>query len=341
VQAKIAEAIDRLVNSEWPGVVAVSGGADSVALLRALHEIAPVGGLVVAHLNHQLRGEESDADEAFVQELAEQLGRTCRTKRVDVGLLSQKTGANLEATARSVRYQWLAEVAAEVGASWIATGHTADDQAETVLHRLIRGAGVQGLRGIAESRTIPLTPNRFIIRPMLGVTRGEVIEYLASLNQTYREDASNADPRFTRNRIRHELLPLLRTFNPAIVATLDKLANQSEELFAEQELEAIELTKLAELPRAGSMLVFDAEKLSAMNRRQVRALFRYVWQREGWPTNSMTFAHWERAASVAVGDPTAADFPGGLQVRRSGDSNLAARRSRALLLIQRSATPRG
>ena len=116
MQAKIAEAIDRLVNSEWPGVVAVSGGADSVALLRALHEIAPVGGLVVAHLNHQLRGEESDADEAFVQELAEQLGRTCRTKRVDVGLLSQKTGANLEATARSVRYQWLAEVAAEMGA---------------------------------------------------------------------------------------------------------------------------------------------------------------------------------------------------------------------------------
>ena len=134
-----------------PGVVAVSGGADSVALLRALHACGV--SLTVAHVNHCLRGSDSDADEAFVRALCESLGVPCRVKSVDVAALA--AGDNLESTARGVRYAFFAEVAAEVSAAWVATAHTADDQAETVLHRLIRGTGLQGLRGIAASMVLP------------------------------------------------------------------------------------------------------------------------------------------------------------------------------------------
>src|SRR5829696_3493611 len=154
-----------------PGVVAVSGGADSVALLRALADDPPVPGLVVAHLNHRLRGAESDADAAFVAGLFPHLPH--RTEAIDVAAAAE--GDNLEDTARRVRYDFLARVAREAraGAGWVATAHTLDDQAETVLHRLIRGTGVRGLRGIAESRE--LIPGVRLLRPMLTVARVEVI----------------------------------------------------------------------------------------------------------------------------------------------------------------------
>src|SRR5438128_702763 len=188
-------------------VVAVSGGPDSVALLRALVELRREEALTIAHLNHQLRGLESDADEEFVRQLharlqAEGAGKpllSCR--RIDVAGQARAEGGNLEAVARRVRYQWFGQVAAENGARWVATGHTADDQAETVLHRLLRGAGLKGLRGIAPRR--PLAPGIDLIRPLLGMARAELLEYLSERGQSYCEDRSNVDLRFTRNRIRH------------------------------------------------------------------------------------------------------------------------------------------
>ena len=245
-----------------PGVVAVSGGADSVALLRALHALEkPV---TVAHVNHQLRGAESDADAAFVGDLCRSLDVPCRVKAIDVAAIA--AGDNLEATARNVRYAFFARVANETGAAWIATGHTADDQAETVLHRIIRGTGIQGLRGIHPSPTPPPrgeghSPSALgegaggrvaaVIRPLLTVTRAEVLAYLAALNQPFREDATNADPRFTRNRIRHELLPLLRTFNPDVVAALAHLAEHAGDAHEVIEAVAAEVLAKAERPRAG------------------------------------------------------------------------------------------
>ncbi len=128
--------------------MAVSGGADSVALLCALRACGAA--VVVAHVNHRLRGEESDGDETFVRELCAALGAECYVRSADVAALA--SGSNLESTARRVRYEFFAEVAHAIGAAWAATAHTADDQAETVLHRLIRGTGLQGLRGIAAER---------------------------------------------------------------------------------------------------------------------------------------------------------------------------------------------
>ena len=298
------------------GVVAVSGGADSVALLRALLE-AGLGPLTVTHLNHRLRGAESDADEAFVLDLVRTLGVDFRATRIDVAALAH--GENLEAVARRVRYDFFDEIAGGVRAAWIATGHTADDQAETVLHRMIRGTGLQGLRGIAQTKgpTAAIVGPR-IVRPLLTVSRVEVLEYLASLDQPYRTDSSNADPRFTRNRIRAELLPLLRTFNPEVGSMLARLAEQAEDAFEILASSAAVLLAEVELPRAGDVLILDAGKLAAAHPYRVRESVRMLWQREGWSVDRMTFDHWNRLVSVARGELPAADFPGGVCARHAG-----------------------
>jgi tRNA(Ile)-lysidine synthase len=301
-------------------VVAVSGGPDSVALARALAEVCGGRPLVLAHLNHQLRGADSDADEAFVAGLHASLAagaphhRLCSERR-DVGAQARREGANLEALARRVRYGWLTEVARREGIRWVLTGHTADDQAETVLHRLLRGAGLQGLRGIAERR--PLDGEVSLVRPLLTTTRAEVLAYLSSLGQPYREDASNRDLRHTRNRIRHELLPHLAAhYNPAVVRVLGRLAAQADEAFAALEEEARVLLQAAELPRAGALCVLDSAALAAAPRHRVREAFRLLWAREGWPLDGMGYRDWERLADLAVGTVGALDLSGGIHARR-------------------------
>src|SRR5436189_3233901 len=128
-------------------------------------------------------------------------------QRIDVRSQARRERANLEAVGRRVRYDFLASVARETGAAWVATGHTADDQAETVLHRLLRGTGLKGLAGIPARRA--LAPGVDVVRPLLKVRRAEVLAFLQETGQRFRQDTSNVDPRFTRNRIRHELLPSL------------------------------------------------------------------------------------------------------------------------------------
>jgi tRNA(Ile)-lysidine synthase len=292
-------------------VVAVSGGPDSVALLRALRE-AGAGPLLAAHLNHQLRGAESDGDEAFVRELCDGLSVECRCGRIDMRGAAGSERGNLEAVARRLRYDWLARVAAEAGAGWVATGHTADDQAETVMHRLLRGAGLKGLRGIAARRG--LAAGVALVRPLLAATREEVMAYLGAAGQAYRQDSTNFDPTLTRNRIRHRLLPLLAAeFNPHVAAGLGRLAEQAEETYAQEEAEARALLAAAELPRAGLLLVFDRTPLAEAPRPRVREMFRLVWEREAWPMADMGFESWERVATAALGG-AAADLPGGIHI---------------------------
>ncbi len=304
-------------------VIAVSGGTDSVALLRlALAVRAADTPLIVAHLNHRLRGAESDDDEEFVIGLHARLAHVApnlflRTERLDVAALARAERGNLEATARSARYRWLAEVARETATSWVLTGHTANDQAETVLHHLLRGAGLQGLRGIAERR--PLDENTSLVRPLLGALHDDLLAYLHHLGQDAREDSSNRDLQFTRNRIRHELLPhLAERYNPAIVSVLVRVAGQADEAHRFETAEALALLKEAELPRAGSVLVFDAERLALAPRLLVRVLFRLVWVRENWPTGRMDFASWERLAGLVFDGEGSSDFAGGVHARRVG-----------------------
>jgi len=244
--------------------VAVSGGADSVALLRLMLETRDDVGLVVSvvHLNHQLRGAESDLDEAFVRELADAHRLELISRRCDVNEQAAENNMSIEAAARRLRYKFFHEILGQDACSKIATAHTLDDQAETVLLKLARGAGTRGIAGIwpkvavshqpsAVSDDAPKVDDRrpttgTIIRPLLSTRRSVLREYLVALGQTWREDSSNRDLRHTRNRIRHGILPRLeRHVNPNVLETL---AGAAEIARAEEEYWAREIERW--LPQA-------------------------------------------------------------------------------------------
>jgi tRNA(Ile)-lysidine synthase len=218
-------------------VVGVSGGPDSLCLLHVLHALAPELGacLHVAHLHHGLRGADADADAAFVADIAEAWGLTCSVEQADVAALASQTSAALEEAAREARYTFLGRLAGEVGAQAVAVGHNADDQAETVLMHFLRGSGLAGLRGmqpksafprpqlIIDNCQLPIVNSR-LIRPLLFVPRADILAYCAEHGLEPRYDRSNEDTTFFRNRLRHELLPLLEGYNPQIGRILSQSA---------------------------------------------------------------------------------------------------------------------
>ena len=203
--------------------VGVSGGADSVALLRFLAALRPQFGwdLVVCHIHHGLRGAEADRDECYVRALAEQLGLPCAVSRIDAAALALRDHISVEEAGRMARYAFFAQTAGEGGR--IATAHTLDDSIETVLMNLVRGTGLRGLCGIPRIRGN-------IVRPLLDCTRAEVEDYLGALGQPYCTDSTNLTDDYTRNRIRHDILPRLCALNPnfpgAMARMLPRLAAQ-------------------------------------------------------------------------------------------------------------------
>lgn len=255
LEKKLSTALARLeVPSSARVVVAVSGGADSVALLEALAawqtRQKSVGQIIVAHLNHQLRAQEADEDEAFVRSLAATLGVEAVIERAPVRAVAQREKRNLEAVARRLRYEFLQRVAVQVGASVVCTAHTQDDQAETVLLRLLRGTGNEGLRGILFQQA--LGEGAQLLRPLLSVTRAEVLAHCAARNLNYRTDSSNFSLTLARNRVRHEVLPLLRTFNPRCAEALARTAEGAaeEEAFWQVEVQRV----LAEVQNSAARL---------------------------------------------------------------------------------------
>ncbi len=247
--------------------VAVSGGADSVALLHVLARLGRRRGweLEVLHFDHGLRGEESDADRRFVEELAAGMGLACHVECADVRAAAQ--GENLEQAARRMRYRFFAEVRARQGLEVVATGHTASDQAETVLMRLLRGAGTDSLAGIR-----PVNDG-WVVRPLIEMTREQVREWLRAEGLEWREDASNADTSYDRNRMRHELLPLLRReWNPAVEEALARLAGgfaRDEVWWAEQ----VEAVWREAVRRWGRGVVLETKALGGVHAAlQVRVL---------------------------------------------------------------------
>jgi tRNA(Ile)-lysidine synthase len=203
-------------------MVAVSGGSDSVALLFVLHELASLGAVNLcglAHLDHRIRGEESARDAAFCRALAGRLGLPSVIGEVDVPALAGSNGLSLEVAGREARHRFLSEAAATLNADRIALAHTRDDQAETVLLRLVRGAGPAGLSGIAPRRGV-------LIRPLLDSTRAELRAFLEEKGESWHEDSTNADWANPRNRMRHDVLPVLRAhFNPRVDAALARTAD--------------------------------------------------------------------------------------------------------------------
>ena len=220
-------------------VVAVSGGADSLALLLALDELARSQKIaikiLVAHLNHRLRGRESDADARWVRSLAKDLGHRVIVRSSDVAARARKSKDNLEQAARQARYDFLEQIAKKHRAKLVFTAHTMNDQAETILLNLIRGSGGSGLRGVEPVRPITAASEILLARPLLSWARRRDTEaYCRSRLVEFREDQMNFDSAFARVRVREQLLPLLEQFNPkfieAVVRSADILRSDNEAL---------------------------------------------------------------------------------------------------------------
>ncbi len=223
-------------------VVAVSGGADSMALLFALFQLRSMYNmtLIVAHVNHQLRGEEAEQDALFVEQQAAQLGLPFHQTCVDVKALQQSSGISVQQAARQLRYRFLYALHQALNATRIALGHTADDQAETLLMRLVRGSGPTGFAGIPTVR-LPF------IRPLITVSRPVIYSYLQSEHCPWVEDSSNAHMIYLRNRVRLDLLPKLQQYNPQIVRRLNELADmlRADSQVLEQQVDEWALQTLA------------------------------------------------------------------------------------------------
>ena len=302
--------------------IAVSGGADSVALLRAMLELREELGVVlsVVHFNHGIRGAEGDADAEFVAKLARENKAQLHQASGDVPFYADKWKLSTEAAARRLRYDLFKAVITAGGADKIATAHTRDDQAETVLMRMLRGAGTRGQAGI---HPVLKLDKGAIIRPMLEISRVEVEAYLKSLGQHWREDSTNKDVAYSRNRVRHELLPILeRDYNPNIREVLSEAAEVAREedacwdtLIKRIAKDAVELHNGSTVVRFGGV----ASKSLAIQRR----LLRYA---AATAELQLDFQHSEQILGL-LHKPSGAQvrLPNGWGVRRIGPSSIALR----------------
>lgn len=347
LEARVAAAFPPAHAADERVVVAVSGGPDSVALLRALAALRPAARdrLLVAHFNHGWRGAESDADAAFVTRLADELRLPCVVGQAHGPAASTGPGhqpaplpapSTDEAAARHARYEFLAATAHARAARWIALGHTADDQAETVLHHVLRGTGLAGLAGMPRVRALDEAVS--LARPLLTVRRAEVLDYLARLGQPYRTDATNADPRWTRNWLRGDLLPRIAArYGPAASDALLRLAEQAAEAQAALAVWARERADAATVRRGPEGVELDCRPLAGLPRHVVREALVSVWEAQGWPRQAMGFAEWNALAALAAPEaadekqeparPTARTLPGGVDARRAGDRLTLTRRA--------------
>jgi tRNA(Ile)-lysidine synthase len=303
--------------------VAVSGGADSVALMHLLLDLRTKLGIVlsVAHFNHKLRGQASDADEKFVANLAAKHGLLFHAAHADVAAKAKRDKANLEDTARRTRYAFFDQLVSEGHATKIAVAHTADDQAETVVAHILRGTGLAGLGGIH-----PVAGH--VVRPLIQLRRAELRIYLRSKKQSWREDATNRDTTKTRARIRKKLIPLLeKSFNPAVVQHLVTLADlaREDESFFDALIRARAATIVKSEQNVASVAVGDLlypsgtkENSRAFSKRLIRLLIEDLKPRPG----QLNARHIQSVLDLAESGENGKSLPlpGGIEVRRESDT---------------------
>lgn len=288
---------------------AVSGGADSMCLLHLLHAMAPECGfsLRAAHFNHNLRGGESLRDENFVRAWCRQRGIPLTCGGADVAGEAARTGRGIEETARAMRYAFLERTARETGAARIATAHTADDNAETMLLHLLRGSGLQGLTGIPPRRGK-------VVRPLLNVTRAQVEEYCAAHQVPYVEDSTNRDEAYTRNFLRRRVMPLLRQINPRTVENLSAAAGRLRADHDYLNAQAAEAAALGRETDGG--LVMEAGLLAQLPDPVAVRAVRLLLERAGGGKNCAA-AHIQAVLDLCRGsDPSAVAMLPGLTARR-------------------------
>ncbi len=318
----LLRALSQSVESlELPGrsiVVAVSGGIDSMALLAGLHELSQRYDLKlsIAHVNHGLRGADSEADQALVEARARALELPCELARVRPRDLregrSSRERPTLQEAARSLRYAALRAAAGRRGAQHIATGHHLDDQAETVLLRLFRGSGPDGLAGIPER-----SPDGVVVRPLLDVSRAEIERFARERRLIWREDVSNRSPAYARNRLRAQLPELAERFNPQILRAIGDLA-EALRRDGEWIAAAVEREASARFSGEGGWLIIDAKDWGALPAALARRLAREALVRCG-AGRDVTRTHIERVCEFLVSATTGKriELPGGLLLERA------------------------
>jgi tRNA(Ile)-lysidine synthase len=297
--------------------VAVSGGADSVALLHLLLELREQTGIVlrVAHFNHKLRGKASDADEKFVRKLAAEHGLEFFQAHDDIAARAKSERGNLEEVARKARYAFFEKLVREERVEKIAVAHTADDQAETVIAHILRGTGLAGLGAIHPQAGA-------VFRPLLNMRREDLRKYLRAKHQPWREDATNLDTKRMRARIRQKLMPLLKkNFQPAVVEHLCQLAELAREDEAYLDAQVREWRKVLAQESSCEVRVSLAELLAgpkALRARLLRQIVQSVKPRDGQLSAIHVAAVLELASKKDSGK--ALHLPGGVEVRRDRDS---------------------
>lgn len=315
-------------------VVGVSGGPDSLTLLHVLHALAPEFGvqLHVAHLDHQIRGEDSAADAAFVAEMAHHWGLPATIEARNVPAYAEMYGLAIEEAARQARYAFLAEVAAATGARKVAVGHTADDQVETVLMHFLRGSGLAGLRGMLPVSPWPLfqilmtksqipSSKLVLLRPLLETTRAEIESYVQEYGLQPRFDRSNLDRTLYRNRLRYELIPHLETYNPRIRDVI----RRSARIFAD-DFDYVHQQVLAAwthvVTETDGALTFALAPWRKLHPSLQRGLLREAIRRLRRELRNINLVHIEDALAVANDKPagSVATLPQGLALFKSYDS---------------------
>ena len=280
-------------------IVGVSGGPDSVALVRILHSINSAKNLhlrfYVAHLNHQLRGKSSEEDAQFAENLSKELSLPFILKNVNIQEIADQTKRSIEETARIERYAFFKESSQKYNASAVAIGHTADDNAETVLHRIIRGTGISGLEGIPVKRPLTTDSSIQIVRPLLFTWRREIIDYLGKEQQNYRTDISNYETTYLRNKIRLELIPLLeKQFNPNIKNTLVQLCQIFSANNEYLSVEAKKILKDSTIESAEGSYTLDTHSLTKQPRILQQLVFQEILNSMEIPLKEITYEHYTK-----------------------------------------------
>lgn len=314
VESLFAGRISGIADRPHPVLVAVSGGPDSVALAHLAAGVFQQAGrlsqIVVVHVNHGLRGAESDADAAFVGRMAAELGLAAVMECLQ---LPRKPGnPGREDECRRARYQKLIEAARRVGARTVLTGHNRDDQAETVLFRIFRGTALRGLKGIPAVRR--LVDGITLVRPLLDSSRAAILEYLSARQIPYRLDSSNGGLEPSRNWVRNQLIPQLQTrFDQQLAGRIVELGEIAGEQIELLDRLAGELCSRAETSSGNCEVCFDRARMSAADPVVLRHLLVMLWVRQGWPEREMSRQKWmeiSRCIGAEPAETASFDLPG-------------------------------
>jgi len=296
-EQKIQETLKKHLKGGETVLIGVSGGPDSVFLLHMLSQFKPKLNIIVAHVNHALRGINADIDTEFVKELSQKLEAEFHSTKIDIMALAKNKKRSVEETGRNIRYNFFKKLYKTKKASFVLTAHHADDNLETILLNLVRGTGLKGLTGIEElSQSESGTP---LLRPLLNITKNEIIDYLTKNHLTYRSDQTNKDISIPRNFLRNTVIPELKTLNPSLTQTVQKNAQNLKKIqdhldsIAEKHIKKANISKKSE-----DLNLFDLKKIQALSEVTQSSVLRLIYFKREGNTKNLEQVHIDEVLSI-------------------------------------------